>query len=301
MSREQYRNLADQLREAGTIFVMFTGGEAFLRPDIIEIMSDYHQKGFALELKTNGTLMDPKTIDCLRTLNIYNLQVSIYGLENGYSDLLSANYNFEGLSENIKIAIQAGLPIGLAVLVGKHNIDQLDRYHEVLTNLGVNDIFYSPYITPNRSGGIGFESAIRLSRSEMENKLLPFLYRIGGLSNPTKYRDCNCDGPICFAGHDQIAISPGGTIYPCLDFQLKLGNMLEDDLNSILARRKDILSQYTLGKMSKCMKCNIVEFCDSCPGTALLEHGDYAVPSLHKCDVSQFNLRTLIKEKGGDN
>jgi len=297
LSREELAVLADQLYSAGTIFVVFTGGEPLLRGDIYEVMKDYSCRGFALELKTNGILMDEKAVEKISLLNIYNLQVSIYEIESGQVSLIGARYDFDRLARNISSAVKAELPVSLSVLVGKHNIDRLESYHDTLTKLGVEDIAYSPYITPNRNNGSVFASTIRLSQAEMEEKLYPFLVGIDGTAKPTKYRERIPSGPICYAGRDQITVTPSGDVYPCLDFPLSLGTLKESTFSKILGQRKKFLSQYILEKMPQCMECDIVEYCDSCPGTALLELGDYVTPASHKCDVSRFSFCSLTRGK----
>ena len=84
----------------------------------------------------------------------------------------------------------------------------------------------------------------------MDEKFYPFLEKIDGLRNSKKYRNHCKNGPACYAGREQIAIDPDGTVFPCLDLRLPMGNLLQNDLKSILKKRKKLLKPYTLEKIS---------------------------------------------------
>ena len=72
--------------------------------------------------------------------------ISIYDIEDRYSVFTERHYKFNHLAENIKLAVKQEIPVSLSVLVGKHNVNDLDKYHDVLQRTGVVEIFYSPYI-----------------------------------------------------------------------------------------------------------------------------------------------------------
>jgi radical SAM protein with 4Fe4S-binding SPASM domain len=285
LSRERIQKLGQELKLAGVVFVLLTGGELFLRRDAISVMEDLEEIGFILELKTNGTVLTPNTVERLSRLHPYDIQVSVYETRTGYSELTGSVYRFDRLKESVRQMLRSGLPITLSILVGKHNIDRIDEVLDFLTKFGA-PIFYSPYITPNR-GGPGKEVLFRLSYRDMEEKFKPFLDRIGGFPAQKKYRDCR-NRTACFAGRDQIAIDPRGVVYPCLDLRVPLGDTSSESLAEILRRRRQVLAQFSLREMQQCMSCRNRNYCDSCIGLALVESGDYRIPSRHKCDVVHF-------------
>lgn len=297
LDRDRLKTLAEQLREQNVVFVLFTGGEVLLRKDVCDIMSDYKKMGFVLEMKSNGLMLSETVIRDIANLQLFNLQISIYGINDGYSQNIRSHYPFRKLVNNIKAAVKQGIPLSVAILVGKHNIDQLSAYQEILSDCGTKEIFYSPYITPRRDGTT-HNIDLRLTKKEMEEKFFPFLEKINGFIEPRKYRR-RCKGePVCFAGVDQIAIDPGGTVFPCLDLRLPLGNIMSDSLVQILKKRKDLLSPFRLDKIRKCWNCPLVEYCDSCIGVSMLESGAFNIPSKHKCDITGFYYEAFQKKSG---
>ncbi len=288
LNKAKLEDLARQLKQAGIIFTLFTGGEVFLRKDAVEIMRMFADNGLVLEVKTNGTLFTPKLMDELAKLDLFDLQISVYEIKTGKSSWTNSHYDYSRLSKNLKRLVYLGLPVTVAVLVGKHNIDHLQEYHDRLQETGVEEVFYSPYLTPCRSGSKkGME--LRLSSREMEEKLAPFLESIGAFIVQKEYRpNIEMDESPCYAGRDQIAIDPSGTVFPCLDFRVPVGDLQKESLSRILLKRKEVLSSFKLREIAKCQTCPLIKKCDSCIGTALIENSDYRKPSQHKCDVAYF-------------
>lgn len=286
LSRARLQKIGDELAGAGAIFALFTGGETLLRGDAIDVMTDFADRGFVLELKTNGTLLRDDFVRRLAELPILDVQVSVYDLDDGWSDWARANYDLKRIEGGVARMLELAVPVTLSVLVGRHNVMNLKRIHQRLTATGAK-VFYSPYITPNR-GGAAEEISFRLSASELELHLRPFLQSINAMPALKQYRNCANDCSVCYAGRDQIAIAADGRVYPCLDLRIPLGNLSAEDLAPILARRRDKLAAFTLLEMPACMSCTLRDFCDSCIGISLIENGDYRTPSPHKCDVTHF-------------
>ncbi|MBU1131070.1 radical SAM protein [Patescibacteria group bacterium] len=278
--------LGNDLLAENSLFLLLTGGEIFLRPDAMEIMNYYTKLGFILEIKTNGSLLNDKIIKDLSALTLLDVQISIYEVSDGWSDYTQTVYPIKQIECSVKAMADAGIPLTLSVLVGKHNIDRIREIHDYLLRLGVN-IFYSPYITPNRSGN-GKATSFRLSAKEMEGKLRPFLEEINGFTPQKIYRNCQDSLTVCYAGRDQIAIGPDGIVYPCLDLRLPLGNLLQQPIKEILISRRKTMEQFSLREMTQCNVCHLRDYCDSCIGIALVENGDFRKPSRHKCDVINF-------------
>ena len=63
LSLEEYRRILGELAEAGTLWILFTGGEVFARSDFMEIYRDAKQKGFLITLFTNGLAIDDTWLD----------------------------------------------------------------------------------------------------------------------------------------------------------------------------------------------------------------------------------------------
>ena len=54
-SGEEWIELAKQMRDAGTLFILLTGGEPLLHPDFQRIYYELKKLGMIVTLNTNGT------------------------------------------------------------------------------------------------------------------------------------------------------------------------------------------------------------------------------------------------------
>jgi radical SAM protein with 4Fe4S-binding SPASM domain len=286
LTPSQFERVLEQLHDNGTVFVSLTGGEVFTRPDALDLIAAVTEHDLIPEVKTNGILITSQTIERLAQLQLQDLQVSIYECKDGWSTFTKTNYSLTRLLATIQELQAAGVPVTASILVGKHNIDELPTHHERLVAAGIKNVFYNPYLTPSRTGNPD-TLMYRLSAQELHEKLRPFLIARGAFDHPKRYRGCGKHQPTCYAGRDQIAIGPNGNVYPCLDLRVLMGNVIAQDLRDILRKRHQHLAPFLLAAIPKCAACAHKTFCDSCVGTALLEHGDFRVPSQHKCDVTE--------------
>ena len=68
---------------AGTLRLTLTGGEILARRDFFAIAERARALGFALDLKTNGTLITPERADRLAALHPIQVDISLLGATTG--------------------------------------------------------------------------------------------------------------------------------------------------------------------------------------------------------------------------
>ena len=64
----------------GVLAILFTGGEVFVRDDIFEILEYAYEKRFAVDIFTNGTLLDGDKIIKLKALWLKGIHFSVCAL-----------------------------------------------------------------------------------------------------------------------------------------------------------------------------------------------------------------------------
>jgi MoaA/NifB/PqqE/SkfB family radical SAM enzyme len=60
---EEWSRVLGELAEAGTLYVIFTGGEVLLRHDLGRILARARELAFSVEVFTNATLLTPEIAD----------------------------------------------------------------------------------------------------------------------------------------------------------------------------------------------------------------------------------------------
>ncbi len=122
LSKEEVFRLLDELKKSGTIKIIFSGGEALLRPDIEEIIQFAIKKGFEVFIKTNGVLIPPR-IKQLK--GVSKIILSFNGPEKIH-DSLRGKGSFKKLIKAIEACNKNKIPIGFNTLVFKNNLDQIN-------------------------------------------------------------------------------------------------------------------------------------------------------------------------------
>src|SRR4051812_3323672 len=77
LTREEIAQVLDQLAGMGVLLLTITGGEPFLRRDLMEILKDAQYRRFAVSLKTAGHHINPAKAAQLKPL-IRDVDISLY-------------------------------------------------------------------------------------------------------------------------------------------------------------------------------------------------------------------------------
>src|SRR5437762_11859669 len=78
MTTAEIKDLLDQLAAAGVFFLVFSGGEVFLRRDFFELLEHARSLLFSVKVKTNAIMIGENEADRLAELGLHGVQVSVY-------------------------------------------------------------------------------------------------------------------------------------------------------------------------------------------------------------------------------
>lgn len=74
----EIKRIICEFREIGAMGLAFSGGEIFLRSDLLDIL-DYASQRHLVFLLTNGSLITRKIAFSLKEIGIYRIEISLYG------------------------------------------------------------------------------------------------------------------------------------------------------------------------------------------------------------------------------
>src|SRR5215470_10835227 len=78
MSTQEIKDVLDQLAEAGVFFLVFSGGEVFMRRDFLELVEYARKLLFNVKVKTNGVMIHEAEARRMRELGVEQVQLSVY-------------------------------------------------------------------------------------------------------------------------------------------------------------------------------------------------------------------------------
>ena len=301
----------EELARAGTLFLTFSGGEIFLRPDLFEILAAARRLHFDISLKTNALLITPARAARLREFRVRRVQISVYSDDPTVHDAITkVPGSLRRTLAAIPLLIEAGLQVKLACPLMPENLMAYRGVMALAEKLGV------PYvldltITPMMDG-----SETTLAHRASVSSLLPVLRdpalhackprpdshsfsgreaipAVTGSAVSSGIESSAYEDLPCSAGHNSCYISPYGDVLPCVQLPQAAGNLRREKFEDIWyhAPQLERLRAIRESQLPVCSRCEIRSYCERCPGLALMEGGDLLGAYERACDLAEQKAR----------
>lgn len=283
------KHIIDELYEAGTVLVVFTGGEVFSRKDIGELIEYTDKKDFLIRILTNGTLIGDKEIKILKKSRIMSVQVSIYSHLPGIHDLITGEKgSYVKSMVAIKKMIKNKIPVEIATPLMKVNFPEYQGVKRLADSLGVRHRYSYPIF--ERNDGSKDTYFLRPSLKEILQFFKDDLSRI-------VYTPRNKDEPVCGVGINTCMVNPQGDLFPCTLLHIKIGNLLKQELRKIWISSEVLnrLRKLRIKNLKKCVKCSASAYCNICLGHNWKATKTLLRPAKVSCDYAINGLKA--KEK----
>jgi AdoMet-dependent heme synthase len=289
LSASEIRRILDQLAKAGTLYLTFSGGEIFTREDFFQIAEYARKLHFALKLLTNGTLIDEQVVDRVTDLYPDLVSISIYSMTPEIHDGITLAPG--SLARTIRAAeMLRGRKVKLEIgsILMSENIKDYSKVYDFAQSIGAS-FRGDPRVTPRNNGD---PSPLRFQINEEDLFRVwtdPIFSQQPRNEMEEIHSNDEWDDILCGAAHLLSYVSPYGDLYPCVQFPALCGNLRNDFFEKIwyhspqmLAVRSTLPSQLPI-----CSKCNLVEYCRTCPGIAHIAEGDFRAPSKSVCQEAK--------------
>ena len=120
------------------VFIIFTGGEALLRPDLEEVGLELYRREYPWGVVTNGFLLDEKRLQSLLASGMHSITVSLDGFEEQHNWIRRHPQSFEKATNAIRLLAQTkGILWDVVTCVNPRNYPHLKEFKEYLISLGV--------------------------------------------------------------------------------------------------------------------------------------------------------------------
>jgi radical SAM protein with 4Fe4S-binding SPASM domain len=300
LTQDEHIRIVDEIVEAGCLWLLYTGGEPFARPDFLDIYTHAKRRGLLITIFTNGTLMTEKVADHLTEWRPFAIEITLYGrTRETYERVTRAPGSFDSAMRGIRLLLDRGLPLKLktmALSVNKHDIWEMKRFAE--NELGV-EFKFDAMINPR----------IDCSASPLAVRLTPEEVVTLDLLDPRRTAEWQsfCEqfnGPVlagehaddlyhCGGGIGSFAIDAEGRMSLCVlsrrdTYDLRTGTFRQGWDEGVRAVRSAKISRRT-----KCVACEIKAMCGMCPANGELEAGDPEGPVDFLCHVAHLRAHAL--------
>jgi radical SAM protein with 4Fe4S-binding SPASM domain len=272
LSTVEVKKLLVELAASQALFLVFTGGEIFLRPDLEEITAAAVELGFSVKYYTNGFHITPVWADKIKQLGVYGVDISIYGAsEESYYAITKVKGAYQRVLQTLSLLKERGIRFTVKTPVMKQNAHEIPQIKQLAEEHGAY-FRYDMVLIPRFDGDeTPFE--YRLDDHEVEE----LLQRMQARYNKSAV---DFEPHACSVGRWSVVISPEGEVYPCIELRQSLGNIKQQSFSSIwndhpymqdirhqLSQRQDQQGVFADG------------MCGHCPAFSLRAEGDMTKPS----------------------
>jgi MoaA/NifB/PqqE/SkfB family radical SAM enzyme len=266
--------LIDKLKKSlGPFYLSLNGGELFLDKSIFKFIAYCEKNDIQLSIVTNGTLIDEKVAKQISQFSNLKIIISLDGARPGTHDLLRG---VKGTYQKVMNAIDNlhknnFYKIGIHTVISSQNIEELSDLVDVCIDKNIKEINFQPInlgTNPNLKKHVLWPKKFVKVKSNL-NKLILLKDTDSGkiISNKKEeiariikyFKNPYDKSEKCYVSDKAIRIDRCGNLYLCMGIKESYGNLLKDDLRSILnSQNKKMLNEKikTCNLPCKFMTCN---------------------------------------------
>ena len=259
LSTRAWCGIIDDLASNGVMFLVLTGGELFVREDIVDILEKLHESRFVLRINTNGTFIDEEMVHTLsRFGNIFRIHVSVYGGAAATHDHVTrAPGSFAKTVRALEMLKEAGFRLRINCSVMNANIND---YQEVYTAIGKPlgiPVHFDPSIFPMDDDS-GRNRGEQLSSKDLA-RVRRYKQNIDGAAD----KETQGKHQLCRAASAFFSVTSKGDIYPCLKmkriYDQPLGNVIDENFKTIWQSASVTTIRESLERtLTQCDLCDVI-------------------------------------------
>ena len=277
MATAAWRAVLDRVWEVGIPHVCFTGGEATVRRDLVDLVTYAEGLGLVTGLLTNGRrLSDASYVEMLVDAGLDHVQVTLESQDEAVHDgMVGAPGAWQETVQGVRNAVAAGLYTTTNTTLTRTNVTGvgIEEMIAFIGSLGVatfacNSLIYSGQ---GATVGTGFR----------EHELVPILETVREAAErhslrlvwytPTQYcafspLQLGLGVKACTAALYNMCIEPDGAVIPCQSYFEPLGHILRDPWEAIWNHELALTLRKRRYVEEKCNECPELAICGGgCP------------------------------------
>lgn len=305
---DEWLEIGRQMKDAGVLFLLLTGGEPFLYPDFRRLYLELRKMGMIITINTNGTLIDEDLAAFFGKYKPRRVNITLYGTdEETYANLCHYPGGYEKTLRGIWLLREQGVDVKVGESLALANRDDLDKLLDIGEELDI-PVRVDTYMMPatrerdlpyNMQSRLNPEEAararIRALKREMGPELFPQYVRqsVERADHPEP-AEAKPGHMSCMAGQCSFTINWQGEMRPCVILTEPAISVFEVGFEAawkyiVEETRKILLNE-------KCSTCHMRHLCRTCAASALLETGSYDGVPDYMCRYAGESLRILREE-----
>ena len=307
-TREEWISLAHQMKDAGTLFLLLTGGEPLLFPEFKELYKELQNMGMILTINSNGTLINEEWADFFAKHKPRRINITLYGADDqAYGKLCHYPAGFQKTVNAIRMLRDREIDVKINGSITSKNEEDIKKILDIAKQYDAA-VNLDTYMYPaSRERNKPFDEQSRMNPKDAAMaKVLIYKYQMGDIAFEEYRRaiintieqyipeNYGYDRHIsCLAGNCSFTINWQGMIRPCVMQSMPQVNVFDKGFlqgwETISNETKKILIN------EACVSCRYRPICNTCAAAALLETGNYDGIPEYICEYTKEFCR-IMKE-----
>lgn len=294
---ESWKDLIHQAWEAGMCVATLTGGECLTYPWFDEVYLYLHSLGIQVSIMTNGLLLNEERIQFFKAHMPYRMQITMYGQNDDVYERVTGRRAFSTVISNVKKAIEAKLPIILAVTPNSYLGDDVMELLKLINDLGlqasVNNSLFDPREETGRSG------QVQENDDEMYLKIYRMIDQFLGKEakeiDESRLPPYGCDihecsecGLRCGGGRSSFVIDWKGTLQPCNRMNMMKGYPLQEGFKTAWEKVNQQANAWP--QVPECIECVYRKVCNTCAAN-MLKYAEPGKQPIGLCEQTKYFVK----------
>lgn len=304
---DRWITLAEQMKDAGVLFLLLTGGEPLIYPEFQKLYIELQRMGMILTINTNGTLLNTEWANFFHSHKPRRINVTLYGgSEATYTDLCHYPDGYQKTIQALHLLKEYEIDTKINYTVTQKNVQDLEQIIKIAKKLDF-PITIDTYMIPiNREREQPFNMQSRLHpedaayarikswKVEMDPRKFALhqkdlLTSVDNVSNQTlKYTN----NIYCHAGNSSFTITWDGNMCPCLTLPQISIDVFKSNFKT--AWEYIVKETQAIRINTKCADCTYRPTCRTCAACAMAETGSYTGLPEYMCAYAKESYRLLL-------
>lgn len=280
LSLQVFRLLVDDFVELGGKYIVLSGGEPLMHPDIMEMLRYCSEKNLETSIFSNLTLLSDGHLQMMKTSHVSLVQVSVYSMNPDVHDAITQKRGalVKTLSaierlRNEGLNVQVACPV---MLQNKGGVADIIKYvKQKGLSLRTNSL-----ILPTTDGDDTFIKTSALTLEQKKSMLCDMIEVDSAFTkevllekNENSVELCSnpkvfLNSSLCEAGVNSCSVSVDGYVCPCPKWQsYHLGNIYEKRLTEIWYNNPLLSTIRRINRQKnfpECLNCKAIDYCKRC-------------------------------------
>ena len=285
MSKERFLHVIDTLTphvDPHQVLIIFTGGEALVRPDLEEVGLELYKRGYPWGIVTNGMLLTEERLSRLLRSGLHTLTISLDGFAKAHNYLRGHPLSYERAEQAARLMVPHSNEVAwdIVTCVNPMNFPTLEQFRAHLEEIGVPAWRLFTIFPVGRAAQ---DPNLQLSDDDFV-RLMEFIKATNERNGIRASYGCEgflgaYEGEVrahyytCQAGLSVASVLADGTISACpsIRFDYKQGNVHQDDLWTVWQKGFKPYRDRSWAKRDACAKCEVWRYCQ---GNGMHLHDD---------------------------